>query len=360
MGQFSTTCLRRERRQQGRQPMTRPTIADVASAAGVSTATVDRVLHGRAGVSAANRQRVILAARGLNYLPSDGETWLPARSAKLEFFIPGGLHSFLREVADRIVGFATRLPLVSEIRLHDLPDLEPRSLVAALGQIDLATRGIGVLAIDHPVTRRAVRDLTESGIKVVTICSDIDASLRAAYVGVDDRIAGRTAALIMGRMTAGRAGPVALFAGQRDLQGQSAREAGFRAILERDFPRLHALPTLDARNDNTISEAQTAALLERHPDLIGIYSMGGGRSGIAAALTAYTPDPRPFVAMHDLTETTRRSLRSGVVDLVIDQNARLVGEQAVTRLLSAIASAGSFLPEHFIEPRLIFRENIPK
>lgn len=344
----------------GRYSMTRPTIADVALAARVSTATVDRVLHGRAGVSAANRQRVLQAARSLNYLPSEGETWLPARPVKLEFFIPGGLHSFMREVADRIVGFATRLPLVSEVRLHDLPDLQPGTLVSALGQIDLATRGIGLLAVDHPVTRRAVRDLVEAGIKVVTICSDIDASLRAAYVGVDDRIAGRTAALIMGRMTAGRTGPVALFAGQRDLHGQSAREAGFREILEQDFRTLLALPTLDARNDNAVSERQTVSLLERHPDLIGIYCMGGGRSGIAAALMANTPDPRPFVIMHDLTDATRRSLQSGVVDLVIDQNARLVGEQAVTRLLSAIASAGSFLPEHYIEPRLIFRENIPK
>ncbi|MCC5983887.1 MAG: LacI family DNA-binding transcriptional regulator [Rhodobacteraceae bacterium] len=340
--------------------MTRPTIADVAAAARVSTATVDRVLHGRAGVSPANRQRVLQAARTLHYLPSEGDTWLPARPVKLEFFIPGGLHSFLRAVADRIVGFATRLPLVSEVRLHDLPDLAPETLVAALGRIDLATRGVGVLAIDHPRTRRAVRELAQAGIKVVTICSDLEASLRAAYVGVDDRIAGRTAGLVMGRMNAGRTGTVALFAGQRDLHGQNAREAGFRAVIEAEFPALHILPTIDARNDNAISDRQTRALLARNPDLIGLYSMGGGRSGIAAALAACAPDPRPFVIMHDLSQTTHRSLRAGVIDLVIDQNARLVGEQAVTRLLNAIASAGSFLPEHYIEPRLILRENIPK
>ncbi len=340
--------------------MTRATIADVAAAARVSTATVDRVLHGRAGVSPANRQRVLQAARALNYLPTEGETWLPARPVKLEFFFPGGVHSFLRAVADRIMGFASNLPLVSEVRLHDLPDLRPETLVTALGRIDLATRGVGLLAVDDPRTRRAVRDLAEAGVKVVTICSDIDAAPRAAYVGVDDRIAGRTAGLVLGRMSGGRSGPVAVFAGQRDLHGQTAREAGFRAILAQEFPALHVLPTLDARNDNAISARATRDLLARHPDLAGIYSMGGGRNGIAAAIAACAPAPRPFVIMHDLSETTRQSLREGLVDLVIDQNARLVGEQAVTRLLSAIASAGSFLPEHHIEPRLIFRENIPK
>ena len=44
-------------------------VADIARAAGVSTATVDRVLNGRAGVRAATAQRVLKAAAALDYLP---------------------------------------------------------------------------------------------------------------------------------------------------------------------------------------------------------------------------------------------------------------------------------------------------
>ncbi|MGL4238517.1 MAG: LacI family DNA-binding transcriptional regulator, partial [Tabrizicola sp.] len=101
------------------------------------------------------------------------------------------------------------------------------------------------------------------------------------------------------------------------------------------------------------------ALLAEHPDLVGIYCMGGGRSGIARALSGLPRDRRPFVIMHDLSDVTRRALAEDVIDLVVDQNARLIAEQTVIRLLSAIASTTGFLPEHFIEPRLIFRENIP-
>ena len=339
--------------------MARPTIADVAAAAHVSTATVDRVLNGRAGVSAASRQRVLRAARALQYLPSDGDTWLPARPVRLEFFIPLSLQGFLRQVADRIGEFAADLPLVSGFAVHDLPDLNPETLVAALGAVDVSTRGVGLVAVDHPATRLAVRDLAGAGVKVVTLCSDLRATPRSAYVGLDDRVAGRTAALVMGRMRGGRPGKIGLFAGQRALHGQRERETGFCELIEQEFPELSVLPAIDARNDNTLSAHHTRMLCRAHPDLIGIYCMGGGRSGVAQALADLDPARRPFVIMHDISETTRRALVDSVIDLVIDQNARLVAEQAVIRLLGAVASAGVYLPEHFIEPRLILRENIP-
>jgi LacI family transcriptional regulator len=63
--------------------------------------------------------------------------------------------------------------------------------------------------------------------------------------------------------------------------------------------------------------------------------------------------------VHDLTNLTRSLLAEDVIDVVIDQNARLTGEQAVIRLLGSIASTAPFLTLKYIEPRIILRENIP-
>lgn len=339
--------------------MARATIADIARIAQVSTATVDRVLNGRPGVSAANRLRVMRAARELQYLPVEGGTVLPTRPARLEFFLPRGRQAFLRDVALRLEDFAATLPLVAACRVHDLQDLTPQAFAAALGGVALDTQGVGVVAVDHPLSRLAVRDLVEAGVKVVTFGSDLIGTPRSAYVGLDDRVAGRTAALVMGRFARGRAGTVGLFVGQRAFHGQRERELGFVTVMEQEFPALDVLPAVDLMSDNDRGEALMRDMLAAHPDLVGVYSMGGGRSGMARALAEVDPAQRPFVIMHDLSDTTRRSLAEGLVDLVIDQNARLVAEQAVIRLLGAIASTGAFLPEHFIEPRLIFRENIP-
>jgi LacI family transcriptional regulator len=58
--------------------MARATIEDVAEKAGVSVATVDRVLNGRAQVRPQNAKRVEAAIRSLNYHPDR----LAARLAK--------------------------------------------------------------------------------------------------------------------------------------------------------------------------------------------------------------------------------------------------------------------------------------
>jgi LacI family transcriptional regulator len=70
-------------------------IADVARLAGVSLATVDRVLNQRPGVRAATVQRVLKAAAELGYV-MDGA--LPASAPKplrLAFLLPAGTNRFL-------------------------------------------------------------------------------------------------------------------------------------------------------------------------------------------------------------------------------------------------------------------------
>ena len=49
----------------------RPTLSDLAEAAGVSLATVDRVLNKRPGVRALTVQQVLKAAAHLDYLPDE-------------------------------------------------------------------------------------------------------------------------------------------------------------------------------------------------------------------------------------------------------------------------------------------------
>ncbi len=338
--------------------MRKATIADIARLADVSTATVDRVLNGRAGVSAANRQRVNAAARSLGYLPTEDRIPLPSRPAHLEFFIPLGRSEFMHDLADTIRDFAASLPLVASCRVHPIDGLSPGALVRALEKTGMQTDGVGLIAVDDPVTRGAIRQLSEAGLRVITIASDVLSTPRSAYVGVDNRVAGRTAGLVMGRMARKGTGALALFLGSRAYHGHEEREAGFRAVIAERFPGLMILPGIETDENNATSYAATARLLDSRSDLTGIYCVGAGRSGVARAVAERGP-LRPFVILHDLTDVTRRLLEDDVIDVVIDQNARLTGEQAVIRLLGSIASTAPFLTLKYIEPRIILRENIP-
>ena len=338
--------------------MGKTTIRDIAQTAQVSTATVDRALNGRAGVSAANRQRVLEAAKRLGYLPLEGMMPLPTRPAHLEFLIPVGRSSFMHALRDAITSFAASLPLVASCRIVPLDGIGPEALVAALDRVGERTSGVGVIAVDHPMTRHAVRQVCEAGLRVVTIASDIPSAPRSAYIGVDNRVAGRTAAHVMGMTARDVVGQVALFLGSKAFHGHQEREFGFRALLDAEYPGLSILPAIETGEDSDRARRAMAELLRTTDDLVGVYCIGSGRTGIAEALRG-TAAPRPFVVLHELTDNSRAWLAEGLVDMVIDQNARAVGEQAVIRLLGSIAAGAALLTLKDIDARLVFRENIP-
>ena len=78
--------------------------------------------------------------------------------------------------------------------------------------------------------------------------------------------------------------------------------------------------------------------------------------GAGCGRTGPPPFPRPIVVFHDLTHVARRLLADDVIGVVIDQNARRTGEQAVIRLPGSIAPV---LTLKDIGPRIIPRKTIP-
>ena len=338
--------------------MRKATIPDIARRAGLSTATVDRALNGRRGVSAANRHRVLKAAEELGVLPSDGMVRLPSRPAHLAFLIPFGQNSFMRDMARSITTLATGLPLVASCTIVTMEGIGPDALERALDSVPSTTHGVGIVTTDEPRSRAAIARLCDSGVRVVTIASDLPDTPRSAYVGVDNCTAGRTAGQLMGLLAAGRAGSVGLVLGSRRFHGHSERERGFREHLRAHLPGLSIARPIETGEDNRRSNAATRDLLRRAPDLLGIYCLGASRTGLVEATQDLGPK-RPRLIMHDLTDSSRDWLRKGLVDVVIDQNPRLVGEQAVIHLLGSIASTTPLLSLKPIEPRIILRENIP-
>jgi LacI family transcriptional regulator len=239
-----------------------------------------------------------------------------------------------------------------------LDGIGPDALIPALENLSLKSKGVGVITPDHPESRRAIQRLCEAGVRVVTLASDLPSTPRSAYVGVDNHVAGRTAAQLMGMMAGVADGSVGLFLGSRVFHGHRQREAGFVSLLGARFPGLDILPAIETGEDSRRSHRAMAELL-RTTDPVGVYCVGAGRRGIVEAITEAGSGRRPFVIVHDLTDTSRAWLADGLVDVVIDQNARLVGEQAVIRLLGAIAASTPLLPVKDIEPRIILRENLP-
>ncbi|WP_323130698.1 LacI family DNA-binding transcriptional regulator, partial [Sinorhizobium medicae] len=75
----------------------RPTVHDIAAEAGVSLATVDRVLNNRPGVRSVTRNRVERAIATLGYVRDVAAANLAkSRSYPLVFILPSGENAFMR------------------------------------------------------------------------------------------------------------------------------------------------------------------------------------------------------------------------------------------------------------------------
>jgi LacI family transcriptional regulator len=141
-----------------------------------------------------------------------------------------------------------------------------------------------MMALEHPAVREAVAALAARGLPVVTLISDLSNSERAAFVGLDNRAAGRTAGYLIGRFIGARAAKVALIAGSLSYKAHEEREAGFLHVIDEMFPRLEVVGLREGQDDAGKNYRQTRALLEQHPDMGGIYNIGGASDGVARAL----------------------------------------------------------------------------
>lgn len=351
----------------------RATLTDIAARAKVSKTTVDRVLNGREGVKERTRTQVLSIAVALGYLTEQEAglhkaavaveaseetppTVTAPRSATLDFVLPGGSNTFMTMLATGITRAAQREGV--EARVRSIKGFDSEALAEVLSGLAGKSEGIGVIGVDHPAVREAIRNVVRSGVPVLTLVSDISNVATVGYVGIDNRTAGRLAGHLLARFVGKQTGSVALFAGALAYRGHEEREMGFRHILQERYPNLSIAVHREIQDDPTRAYAEAKAVLSDLPDLVGLYNIGAGNRGMGQALSESGRAGDIVFVGHDLSEHTRRLLLSGVMDVAIDQNPDALARLSVQRLAAVVR--GETLPALAPLPVLpVFSENIP-
>jgi len=126
-----------------------------------------------------------------------------------------------------------------------------------------------------------------------------------------------------------------------------------------DFWELEVLPVVEGRDDDARSERLMTGLLDDHPDIVGLYNVGVGTSGVARALIEAGRGGQVVFVGHDVTVVTRKLLLQGVMDAAISQNPGHEARAAV-RVLLALARAEPILREQEkIRIDIVMRDNLP-
>ncbi|AEK62408.1 DNA-binding protein [Collimonas fungivorans Ter331] len=183
------------------------------------------------------------------------------------------------------------------------------------------SHGVFLKARDIPEISEAIAGLQQRGIPVVTIFTDMPGSARIAYAGLNNRMAGATAAFLIGQWLARPQGNVLVTMSDGHFRGEEEREAGFRDELRRRYPKLMLVDASGGHGLDVETEERVRRAVGRKREVAAVYSMGGGNVAILRALHAMGKAPKCFIA-HDLDRDNMRLLRDGQISAVLHHDLR--------------------------------------
>lgn len=184
-------------------PPRKPDIRDVAEAAGVSIATVSRVLSGRGSTAAATRERVRAVAERLGYRPDEtGRALRTRRTGAVALMISSVENSFYATVANAIEQQLTALGHVTLFgNTNEDPELQDRFLE------EVTARGVSAILMLCAVSSDRIVSLAARQ-PCILLNRRLPELGGASFVGIDDRLAARQLAEAIHRRGGTRVGLV--------------------------------------------------------------------------------------------------------------------------------------------------------
>jgi LacI family transcriptional regulator len=341
----------------------RPTIPDLAKAAGVSVATVNRILAGSASVRGTTMQRVQSAADRIGFYgvgAIDDRIRKSAPHYRFGFLLQQS-HRELYQLFSRKIVAACRgrrdevvEPLVEFVDL-----LTPDHIADRLQALSIGCNAVAVIAADHPIIGQTIRSLREAGKPVACYITDQSAPDRAAYVGTDNWKLGRTAAFLIAQMTQG-GGRIAVFIGNHRYQCQDVADASFRSYMREYAPGLVIEESRPTHEEPREAYRLVKELLETTGDLVGILIVGGGISGVLQAIREAPEERRKGIKIicRDIGPETRKGLSEGLItaalchpleatsDLLVQTMIDVAGQNAPTATLQRTIPFEIVTPEN--------------
>jgi LacI family transcriptional regulator len=310
-------------------------LTDIATAANVGTATVERVLNARGNVGPETAQKVLMAARRLGY-----DRRLPAPYhgiLRIEVMMVRPDTPFFSRLNDAFKSISATIDPSIVIHRTFLDEKDPAGVARHIANAPFHRSGLIIVAPDHPDVRTRLREAQAAGAAVVQIVSRIVGDHDVPFIGIDNYAAGRTAAFYMANMLQARPGTLVALCHSSVYPVHKDRVRGFSDYLSEHPNPAHLFALVMFGMDDRLRSADVfQAALKTRPDIIGIYNAGGANAGIAAVLERHNRAKAIMWIGHELTDNSRRWLKSGLMDIVLDQAPEVQSRRAIDTVLSSI------------------------
>ncbi|MBA2813331.1 LacI family DNA-binding transcriptional regulator [Streptomyces sp. KM273126] len=314
-------------------------IREIARQAGLSEATVDRVLNSRGGVRESTIMEVHQAIKDLDRQRT--QVRIGGRTFMIDIVMQAP-ERFSTAVRDALEAELPSLhPAVVRSRFHFRETGPASELIAVMDKIaKRGSQGVILKAPDLPEVGAAVGRLVAAGIPVVTLVTDLPGSARLAYVGIDNRAAGATAAYLVGQWLGDRPGNVLTTISRGSFRGEEEREMGFRSAMRVAHPQRSLVEVTDSDGLDATQRDLVLEALRRDEAIVAVYSAGGGNAATLDAFDTLGRTCAVFVA-HDLDHDNTRLLRERRLSAVLHHDLR----QDMRRTCQTIMRAHRALPD---------------
>lgn len=327
-----------------------PRFSEIAAEAGVSEATVDRVLNERGRVSYEARDKVIVAAMRLGV-----RRVLPDMSRGLRhvdvIMLVNSTPMFQRldSAIKRTVQMLDRHVVVHRIALAREDEA---GFANAILSPPYRRSGAIVVGNSHGKVLDAIDTARRRGERVVSMVTDLANSI---YVGVDNRVAGRTAGHMIGKLTRGE-GRVVVLRGPYGAADHEQRVAGFLGALARAYPAQPVEVGGEQTNDDAgVCFRLADAALKRGP-VSAVYNTGCGNLGIHEALRRHELLGRVTWIAHEMHRAHVGMLAADHINLIIDQNP---DAQVLAALQTVLSDDGAHARPSRVDLGLFTMANVP-
>ncbi len=293
-------------------------IAEIMRESGLSRATIDRVLNGRAGVHPRTRQIVeTTLTRLTRSSPIDASD---IARADIVLRVGRGMMGQMRTAFSRTD--------TGNSQLFDMWQKSEDEMLALVGELCRdPTRPLIVTAknTDRMVSLLALA--RSQGKTVIALISDLSPAARDAFVGIDNRAAGQTAAFLIGRALGDRPTTVGVVLGDHAYRCHEDREIGFRTALRAHFPKVILADEAQGEDNPEKTRDAVRRMMKDQPAIGGLYNVGGGNAGLVEALREAGRARDLFVVGHEANDITVPFLQLGSFDFVIAQDpAQMLAE----------------------------------
>lgn len=325
---------------------TRPTLKDLAEAAGVSYVTVHKALYDKPGVGDTKRREILRLAQEMHYKANDAASAMKRSEIRIAVVIPGGdapnsfffksMWNELEKLEEEYLDFKVFFAKYPTWNTAESQKELLKELLKELADRD-NIQGVIINCLNGWMLNEEIQSFYDRGIPVITLNSDALGVKKLMFLSADNERIGRLAAGIMTFGSGKQEGRTLVLGGIRLAESLKQCIIGFSSVMQVVEPD----NALDIVYEDEWSDDKLREYLEENHSLSGIFSataagtyrvcriveeMGRGKELCLVGSDAF-PELVPYFKKGILKATIWKDPASQLREAVVMMYHYLIGKQ---------------------------------